>query len=149
MALSDQLSKLSVRTEELEGRAAAAGQKARSDLEKDVAAARAASKANAEALRESVDASVAEVSAWWTDVSRAWDAQVATMREKLDQRKAQHDLSAAKRNADDAYAYASYLIDYCYAAVEEAEYAVLDATLAQMEYDELAARQLAEERSAS
>jgi hypothetical protein len=32
-----------------------------------------------------------------------------------------------------------YSIDYAYAAVEEAEYAVLDAALARMEADELAA----------
>jgi hypothetical protein len=36
-------------------------------------------------------------------------------------------------------AYASYVIDYTLAAAEKAEYAVLDATLAQMEADELAA----------
>jgi hypothetical protein len=149
MALSDQLSKLSARTKELEDRAEAASHKAHSDLQKEVAAARDASKANAEALRESVDSGVAEVSAWWTDIGRAWDTHLATMRKQLDQRKADHDLGLAKRDADDAYAYASYLIDYCYAAVEEAEYAVLDATLAQMDYDELAARQPAEERSAS
>ena len=149
MALSDQLSKLSARTKELEGRAAAAHEKARVDLQHDVTAARDAAQANAEALRKSVDASVADVSAWWIDVSRAWDEHVATMRKKLDQKKAEHDLGAAKDNAADAYAYASYLIDYCYAAVEEAEYAVLDATLAQMEYDDLAAKQTAVERSAS
>src|SRR5262245_5316875 len=123
MALSDQLSRLSARTKELESRAAAASQKAHGDLQKDVAAARDASKANAEALRESVDASVAEVSAWWTDIGRAWDDHIATMRKQFDQKKAEHDLASAKTNADDASAYASYLIDYCYAAVEEAEYA--------------------------
>jgi len=149
MALSDQLNKLSARTKELEGRAAAAQQKAHDDLQKDVVAARDASKANAEAFQASVDESVAEVSAWWTDMSRAWDKHVATMREKLDQKKAEHDLGAAKRDAEDAYAYASYLIDYCYAAVEEAEYAVLDATLAQRDYDDLAAKQSTQERSAS
>jgi hypothetical protein len=147
MAISDQLSKLSARTKKLEVSAAAAKEKAHDDLQKDVAAARDASKANAEALQQSVDASVAEVSAWWTDVSRSWDQHVATMREKLDQKKAEHDLGAARRNADDAAAYASYLIDYCYAAVEEAEYAVLDATLARMDYDALAAERPVHETS--
>lgn len=149
MALSDQLSKLSVRTKQLEDRAAAARRKAHDDLQKDVAAAREESKANAEALRESVDADVAEISAWWTDIGRAWDEHIAKMRTQLEQKKAEYDLDSAKRNADDAYAYATYLIDYTYAAVEEAEYAVLDATLAQMDYDALAAQQDAEERSAS
>ena len=149
MALSDQLSKLSARTKKLEDRAAVAHDKARDDLQKDVAAARDASEANAEALQQSVDASVAEISAWWIDVSRAWDEQVAKMRQKLDRKKAEHDLGTAKRDAEEAYAYASYVIDYCYAAVEEAEYAVLDATLARMEYETLVTRQPAQQGSPS
>ena len=51
MALSDQLSRLSARVKELEDRAAAAQQKARTDLEQDVERAKEASKANAAALR--------------------------------------------------------------------------------------------------
>lgn len=89
---------------------------------------------------EPVDASAAEVLAWWTDLGRSWEEHLATMRKHIDEKVAEHDLASAKRDAHDANAYASYLIDYCYAAVEEAEYAVLDATLAQMEFDELAAQ---------
>jgi hypothetical protein len=140
MALSDQLNKLATRTKELEERAAAAHQKARTDLEHDVSAARDESKANAEALRESVDADAAEVSAWWTDLGRSWDEHIAKMRDHIDDKEAEHDLKSAQRAADDAAAYASYVIDYTFAAVEEAEYAVLDATLAQMDADELAAQ---------
>jgi hypothetical protein len=141
MALSDQLSRLSARTKELEDRAAAAREKAHDDLEKDVETARNEAKTNAEALRASADAGAAEVSAWWTDMGRSWDAEIAKVRNRVDQKMAQHDLNTAKRDAEDANAYAAYLIDYCYAAVQEAEYAVLDATLAQMEYDDLAAKQ--------
>jgi len=141
MSVSDQISRLTARTNDLEQRAATARDKARADLAEDVEEARDASKANAEAFRESVDTSAAEVSAWWTDVSRSWDEQVAKMRTHREKRRSEHDLEAARRDAEDANAYASYLIDYCYAAVEEAEYAILDATLAQMDYDELAAKQ--------
>jgi hypothetical protein len=143
MAVSDQLSKLSARTKELEDRATAARQEARTDLQHDVDAARVASNANAEALSKSLDESEAEISAWWTDMGRSWDEHIARVREKVDTKKKQHDVKAAQRDADDALAYASYLIDYTYAAVEEAEYAVLDATLAQKEADELAAAQQA------
>src|SRR3954451_23017329 len=140
MTLSDQLGKLATRTKKLEGRAAEAHQKARADLEHDVAAARDESKTNAEALRESVEGDAAAVSAWWTDLGRSWDNHIEKMREHIDKKEAEHDLEAAQRTADDAYAYASYVIDYTFAAVEEAEYAVLDATLAGMEADELAAQ---------
>ena len=142
MTVSDQLSRLAARTKELEDRATAARQQARAELERDVEAARVESDANAEALSKSLDASEAEVSAWWTEVGRSWDSHIARMRDKVDKKVEQHDLKAAQRAADEATEYASYLIDYTYAAVEEAEYAVLDATLAQMEADELvAARQ--------
>ena len=141
MAISDQLSRLSARTKELEDRAAAARQKAHDELKKDVEAARREAETNAEALRASADAGAAEVSAWWIDASRSWDEHLAKVRNHVDQKIAQHDLNTAKRDADEANAYAAYLIDYCYAAVQEAEYAVLDATLAQMQYDDLAAKQ--------
>ena len=139
MAMSDQLSKLAARTKALEDHAAAARQKARTDLEQDVQAASDASMADAEALGKDLDAQEAEVSAWWTGVSRSWDEHIAKARGRVDRKKQQHDLKAAQRDADDAADYASYLIDYIYAAVDEAEYAVLDATLAQREADELAA----------
>jgi hypothetical protein len=139
MTLSDQLSRLAARTKELEDRAAAAHEQARADLEHDVTIARDESKANAEALRDSVDADAAEVSAWWTDLGRSWDEHIAKMRVRIDKKAAEHDLKAAGRAADEASAYASYVIDYTFAAVREAEYAVLDAALAQMEADELAA----------
>ena len=138
MALSEQLSKLAARTKALEERASAARQEARADLQHDVDAARKASNENAAELGKALDASAAEVSAWWTDMGRSWDEHIARMRERVDKKKKHHDYKAAQRDADLATEYASYLIDYTYAAVEEAEYAVLDATLAQMEADELA-----------
>jgi hypothetical protein len=141
MAISDQLSKLAVRTKELEERAAAARKEARADLQHDVEAARVAANANAEALGKALDSEEAEVSAWWTDIGRSWDEHIAHVRERVDEKKEEHDLKAAQRAADEATEYASYLIDYTYAAVEEAEYAVLDATLARKEADDLAAQQ--------
>jgi hypothetical protein len=45
----------------------------------------------------------------------------------------------AQHNADNAEGDALFAIDYAYAAIEEAEYAVLDASLARMKADELAA----------
>jgi hypothetical protein len=138
-SLCQQLSRLAARTKVLEQHAADAGKKARADLEQEVAKAEAASKANAEALRESVTATEAEVSAWWTDAGRAWDDGLAKVRKHRKEQSAKHDLRAAQRAADDAEAYATYVIDYTYAAVEEADYAVLQATLTRMEAEELAA----------
>jgi len=138
MALSDQLSALAARTRELEDRAAAAKQKAKGDLQQEVKTAREASQAHADALAKRVDDSNAHVSAWWDSVGRSWNDHVATVRQSIDDKRAAHDLKAALKAASQADDDASYAVDYAYAAVEEAEYAVLDATLAHVELDELA-----------
>jgi hypothetical protein len=44
----------------------------------------------------------------------------------------------AERDADGAEADADFAVDYALAAIQEAEYAVLDATLVRMRADELA-----------
>ena len=140
MALSDQLSKLAARAKQAEDRAAEAKVEARTDLEQDVKAAREASQAKAEALRDSVRTNQAELSTWWNDMGRAWEQHLANFREHVDSKKAAHDLKTARRYAEQSDVEASYAIDYAYAAVEEAEYAVLDATLAHVHADELAAQ---------
>jgi hypothetical protein len=137
MALSDELAKLAERAKQAETRAAAAQKKARTDLETDVSAARASASAQAQKLRESADAGEGKVSDWWSGVQKAWSDHVDTVRADIDHRKEKHDRAEARRAADDAEADAQYAIDYAYAAVEEAEYAVLNAELARMESDEL------------
>jgi hypothetical protein len=139
MAASDQLAKLSARAKQAEDRVAAAREKAAADLEREVADARASSQAQAEKLRDTVDAGESKLSAWWADVERSWDAHITAIRKHVRDRKAQHDAADAELTAENAEDDASFAIEYAYAAIEEAEYAALDATLARMEADELAA----------
>jgi hypothetical protein len=138
MAVSDQLSKLADRTRELEERAAAAQGKARADLEADVDRARTAAQTQAEGLRQSAEASQGKISAWWDDTQRSWNEHLAAVRQNVDDKRSAHDLKSAQRAADRADDDAAFAVDYAYAAIEEAEYAVLDATLAHMDADELA-----------
>ena len=70
MAASDDLARLSARAKQAEDRVAAAREKAAADLERDVSAARASSQAQAEKLRDTVDAGESRLSAWWADVQR-------------------------------------------------------------------------------
>lgn len=137
MALSDQLSRLAARAKELEDRAAIAKTMAKSDLEHDVKAARDSAQAQSEALRKSASESEGQISAWWDSVQRSWDDHLAAVRENIDDRKAAHDLNAAQWAAYQADIDASFAIDYAYAAIEEAQYAVLDADLAHVHVDEL------------
>ena len=138
MALSEDLTKLAARAKEAEDHAAVAQTKAKADLEVDVENARASAQAQADALHESADANRARISAWWHDVQRSWSQHVAALKENMADRKAEHDVDSANRRAENAEGDAAFAIDYAVAAIEEAEYAVLDASLARMEADELA-----------
>ena len=137
MAASDQLAKLSARAKEAETRVAAAEDKAKADLEKDISYSRAAGQQQAQALREMAEDSERKISNWWNDVQEAWDKHVAAFRESIDERKAERDLSTAETRADYAEDDALFAIDFAYSAIQEAEYAALDASLARMEADEL------------
>ncbi len=63
---------------------------------------------------------------------------MAAVKENMADRKAEHDVDWANKRAENAEGDAAFAIDYAVAAIEEAEYAVLDASLARMEADELA-----------
>jgi hypothetical protein len=139
MALSDQLAKLAARAKQAEERAAAAQQKARTDLESDVSAARASAEAQGEKLRETAAAGEEKVSGRWNELQQSWNAHIAAVREDIDERQAKHDRAQAQRDAETAEDDAQYAIDYAYAAVEEAEYAVLQAALARMDAEALEA----------
>jgi hypothetical protein len=137
MALSDQLTGLAKRAKQLEDHAAAAKQKNKAELERDVKDARESAQSRADALRTGAATAKSEVSAWWDNVGRSWNDHVATVRKNIDGRRAAHDLAGAQRAAGQADDDAAYAIDYAFAAIDEAEYAVLDAQLAHLEVDEL------------
>ncbi len=137
MALSDDLTKLAVRTKEAETRAEAARDQARADLEEDVSSARESAQEEAAQLRQDVEAGEERVSGWFADVQRSWDELVAKVRKDVEGKRAEHDVHKANKRAEHAEEYASSTIAFAYSAVVEAEYAVLDATLARMDADQV------------
>jgi hypothetical protein len=58
------------------------------------------------------------------NLQRSWNENIASIRNAVDDRKAEYDVKAAQRKADRADDDAAFAIDYAYAAIEEAEYAV-------------------------
>jgi hypothetical protein len=139
MAFSEQMATLSTRAKLAEAQAAAAGDKAKAELESDVSAARDAALEQADELRDSADAAQGRVSDRWADLQKSWSEHVAAARKAIDDKQAQHDLGRARRHAEVAEDDALYAIAYAYSAIEEAEYCVLNAQLAQLTADELAA----------
>jgi hypothetical protein len=138
MALSDELTKLAARAKEAQDRAAAAQGKAKADLEQEVEAARASAEEQAGKLRQDAEARKGKLSVWWQDVQRSWSEHIDKVREDMDQRKARHDVDRAEVRAENAEDDAAFAVNFAYAAIEEAEYAVLDASLARMQADEVA-----------
>jgi hypothetical protein len=138
MALSDQLNKLAARAKELEDRAAAARTKQKADLERDVKDARDSAQTQADSLRQHAEERKGKLSAWWDNLQREWNAQMASIRKAFDKDRAEHDAKKAQRAAESADEDAEFAIEYAYAAIGEAEYAVLGAELAHKEADELA-----------
>jgi ribosome-binding ATPase YchF (GTP1/OBG family) len=139
MALSDELTKLAARANETETRAEAARSKARGDLEQEVASARAAAQAQGEELRKAAAEAQGEISDWWVDAQRSWEERIGAVREDIERKKAGHDVGKARRRAERYESDAMLAIDAAYWAVVEAEYAVLDAVLARMDADDVAA----------
>lgn len=82
-------------------------------------------------LREAAEANQGKVAAWWSDVQKSWDDDIASIRRDIESKKAEHDLKAAQRNADYAEDDAKFAIAY--------EHRVLDAALARKDADSMAA----------
>jgi flagellar hook-length control protein FliK len=133
MTLSDDLTKLSARAKEAEERFAAAQKSEHDKVEHDVQSARESLEKSTDQLRNTAQANKGKVAAWWNDVQKSWDEQIASIRRDIESKKAEHDVKAAQRKADSAEEDARFAIQYAYWAVEEAEYAVLDAQLARMD----------------
>jgi hypothetical protein len=134
MAVSDDLSRLSVRAKQAEDRAAAAKAQAHDQLQQAVQDARDSTQQTADKLR----AGSAAVADRADNIQRSWDEHLAKARERMDARKARHAADRAESDAEDAESYAAYSIDLAYSAIEEAEYAVLDAVLTRHDADEAA-----------
>jgi hypothetical protein len=139
MALSDQLSELAARAKEAEHRGAAARDKSKAGLQADVETARASAQERAKRLRESAEANKNKLSVWWYDLQRTWNEHVAKIRDDIEGKRAEHDVDRAERRAEHRADDAAFAVEFAYSAIEEAEYAVLDAELARMEADELSA----------
>lgn len=137
MTLSGDLSNLAARVKEAEGRATAAQDQAKADLEAEVESARTAGEQQAVALREAAERGRGRISGWWEEVQKSWSDAISTVRRDLQSKKGTHDAQHTRRRAENAEKDAEFAIDFAYSAVVEAEYAVLDAALAQKEADEL------------
>lgn len=139
MAVSDQLYTLAARAKQAEDNVAAARTKAKAQLEADVKAAQDSAKKHSQALRAKVDEGKGKVSTGWDNAQRSFHENIASVKLKMEVRKAERDVKRAEKDAEHAEHDAAFAIDFALAAIDEAEYEVLDAILARAYADELAA----------
>src|SRR5271165_2436148 len=118
VAVSDELAKLSVRAKDAQTRATAARDEAKSDLEADVARARASSHEHSEKLREKADASKGKISAGWAHVQRAWSEHIAKIRADIESKKTEHGSDKVEKHAEHAEEDALFAIEYAYGSIE-------------------------------
>jgi hypothetical protein len=135
MAASDMLADLAQRAKIAEDRVAAAKQQERSDVEAQVAKTRDAAQQKADELQARTAKAASGAQQWWSDVQNTWSGHVARLRDDIESKKAEMDTKRAGRRADSAEGDAVAAVAFAEAALEEAEYAVLYATLTRMDAD--------------
>jgi hypothetical protein len=80
----------------------------------------------------------ADAATGWEGMQDRWREHIAQQHQKAAERKAERDLRKAQKKIEDAEADAEDAIDFAIAAMQEAEYAVLEAALARSDADALA-----------
>ena len=96
---------------------------------------RDAAQQKADQLQAQTAKAAAGASQWWSDVQSTWSGHVARIREDVEGKKAEMDVKKARHRANVAEDDAVAAVAFAEAALEEAEYAVLNATLARMDAD--------------
>ena len=107
-------------------------------LQSEVDQASEAAQQKANELQQRSEGAQTKASDSWAEVQSDWTRHIATAR-KHGGDEGEGRCQTAQLDADIAVADAEAAIDFAFGAVEEAEYAVLNATLAQMEADAKAA----------
>jgi hypothetical protein len=130
---------LADRAQEAADHVHAASTKTREKLESQVGEARAAADKTTQELNTKVAESRSEASERWTEMRKGWNDHIAKVRGKIEADKHEFDVDDANARARLAEEDALFAIDFAYTAIEDAEWATLEATLARKEADELAA----------
>jgi hypothetical protein len=135
--LKAQFEKISDTAKTATDKVQAAGQRTRDQLEADVAAARARANAAADRIKDRADTARDSVSSEWHEMRDKWDAHVAKVRTRAQDKKHKVDAHNAAVDADIVEAYAYDAINFALDAIQEAEYAALDAIYARADAEAL------------
>lgn len=130
MRVSEALAGLAQRAKAAEDAAEAARLETRDQLVARVATARAEAEDLAGALRDTAISAEQEAVDQWAKVQQAWREHTAATRARIADRQAERDAGVLTSRARYAQDYALAATAMAMAAVQEAQYAALDAALA-------------------
>ena len=139
MSLPDDFTKLREKVDKADQSIRAAVAKDEAELEAMVDDARKKADERAAVLRAKLEEVADSDERQWHEVQSDWDEHVKRIRERMDAKKDAFDAKVAEHDAEWAKADAIDALDFASAAIEEAQYAVLDAVLARRKADVMAA----------
>ena len=138
-SLSDSFRKLADQIDEADANVKAASSQRKEELQSKVDEARKTADKQSAELHAKAEAASDSASSGWKQIQDDWNAHVARVRQRIDQKKAELDRNEAELDAEYAESDAADAIDFAAASIEEAQYAVLDAMAARADADALAA----------
>ena len=137
--LSDSLEELAARVKVLEDSAAATFEADRAKLEQRRNDIDEAFKADVSEFESNVRDATEAGRTWWNETKAAMKRPLDEVRARIDKRQSEHELHRAQRQADAAEEDAAAAIEVATYFLSVAEYSVVDAALARMAADDLAA----------
>jgi small-conductance mechanosensitive channel len=139
MSLPDDFTKLREKVDKADQSIRAAAAKDEAELKAMVDDARKKADERAAVLRAKSDEVSDSAERQWQEVQSDWDEHIKRIRERMDAKKDELDAKVAEHDAEWAEADAIDAVNFASAAIEEAQYAVLDAVLARRRADVMAA----------
>ena len=139
MPVSDDFTKLKEQVDAADRHIKTAVAQDDAELKAMVDDARKKADARAAQLRDKTNEVAEQADRNWNQVQSDWDKHVQRIRERIDAKKAAADARAAEGDAEWAEADAFDAVGFAEAAIEEAEYATLDAVMARRKADVMAA----------
>ncbi len=137
--IAERFDKLADNAKEAAARVHASTSKTPAKLESQISEARTTADRSTQELKSKTAESHDEASQRWNAITQEWHTHIAAIQAKVDAEKEERAIERAKHRADWAEADAIDAIDFANTTLEWAEWAVLDAHLARIKADELAA----------
>jgi len=136
--LSEQFNDLSVRAKKTEDVIDAAAAKNRGRLQQQRDALTSAMDSRRAKAGQMAAEAQQDVQAKAQELRSAVDGHFATVRTKAAEHRAEHDRRSAERYADHAEKDAATAVDFALYALDQADYAIIEAAIARADADELA-----------